>query len=125
MTLIANEPRRVSDVVKFEEDAQYSRETRVIAQNAAQTDDLEIGQLMDGLVAEDTTGGDVDGVLLARVTAEDIVAGNVTVPVLVRHAVIDSDQVTIPAGIKVAALAALLALGIVSRTEPEYDIQNS
>jgi len=64
------------------------------------------------------TGGNVTAVLLEKVTQADLLVGNnIRRACLVRgDAIINSDFVTVLAAQKAAALAALLALGIVSRS---------
>jgi len=128
-----NEQNYVGDLVKYETPLQFCRIATVIPQNIAETTDWSVGQVLDGVtdtpsvpVKEASTGSDVDGVLLTNVSAEEIVAGDVPVVCLVRGpAVIDSDQLVVVAGIKAAAITALAALHIISRTEPTYDTQTT
>ncbi len=66
------------------------------------------------------TGANASAILLEKVTqAELLVGNNIERACLVRGAaIVDSDQVTVLAAQKAAALTALIALGIQFRTEP-------
>ncbi len=66
------------------------------------------------------TGANATSILLQKVTqAELLVGNNIERACLVRGAaIVDSDQTTVLAAQKAAALAALVALGIQMRTEP-------
>lgn len=66
------------------------------------------------------TGANCTSILLEKVTLADLLVGNnIKRACLVRgSAIVDSDQTTVLAAQKAAALAALVALGIQMRTEP-------
>ncbi len=78
-----------------------------------------IGSVATSLVLI-ATGGNASAILLEKVTQADLLVGNnIKRAVLVRgSSIVDSDQVTVLAAQKAAALTALEALGIQMRTEP-------
>ena len=122
--------------------AAFANATTITWTTAGQKDEVEFDGrlLLDGAVVMDTeptidvstigstaaemvivaTGGNASGVLLEKVTLADLLAdNNISRAFLVRgSSIVDSDQVTVVAAQKAAALAALVALGIQMRTEP-------
>lgn len=120
------EAKTVGDIVKYETPFDYGRKVITIKQVAQATAGLPIGQLLEDAATKAVvvaTGADCDAVLLEEVALADLQAGDTLRVALVRGpAVIDSDKVTVAAAQKVAALAALSALGIDSRVGPTYTV---
>lgn len=113
----------IGDVVKMELQYNYCREAEVLAQDLAAEDELPVGQVLEPSGTDlvvCTTGSLASAVLLRKTTAAALVAGDVPVACLVRGpAILDVDQLTIVADELDDAVAALLALAIVCRSEPE------
>jgi len=120
------EAKTVGDIVKYETPFDYGRKVITIKQVAAATAGLPIGQLLEDAATKAVavaTGADCDAVLLEEVALADLKAGDTSRVALVKGpAVIDADNVTVAAAQKDAALAALSALGIVSRVGPTYTV---
>ncbi len=102
----------IGDLVLYEAPSRYSRDEYEVA--AGQT--LVLGELVElsaGKITELTAiEENVIGIVLAACTAGDIV------PVLTRHSIVHEDQIDYgSAAVEADARAALLALGIVVRSE--------
>lgn len=122
MPIIANEPKHVSDVIRFEE-PRYSREQIVIAANSG---DLNIGAVL-GMVAAtkkhvpvDPAAGDGSEVAVAVLqhvasnsTADQYKVANVRFTTVVEAELEFSDSVTTEQ--KATAVAELKAAGIIAR----------
>jgi len=79
-----------------------------------------IGSLVASMVIT-ATGANVTGILLEKVTQADLLVGNnIERPFLVRGAaIVNSDECTCLAAQKAAGIAAMVALGVQMRTEPD------
>lgn len=116
----------IGDVVKFELDKAYCREEVILAQDAEATEDVIVGTILEASSTKKvpcTTGTNADSILLTKVLAADIVAGDVTVVALTRGpAIVDDALLTITANQKTTAKAALKVLGILTRVGPTYSV---
>ncbi len=124
MATNTTEPTRIGDVVKMETDWHFGRQKHTIEQDGAATEALVVGELLENSGGKEVvvaTGSSCNAILLEPVSLADLIAGDTERVCLVRGpAVIDSDQVNVASAQKATALVALLALNIVSRTEPTY-----
>ena len=118
--MLLSEGKKAGDVVRYEAPALYSREQVTIP--AGET--VVIGSLLE--VSGDnhvvcTTGASAAGIALTAASPGQ--GESAQVPMLRRHAVVDRAGIDFggldAAGIT-AAIAALLALGILVRTGPTY-----
>jgi len=100
-------------------------DTRLLTDGGVVCSDLycpvsTIGSLVASMVIT-ATGANVTGILLEKVTKEELLVGNnIRRAFLVRGAaIVDSDQITCATAQKAAGIAAMEALGVQMRTEPD------
>lgn len=119
-----NEAVRLGDVVKFELPMHFCRGTHTIEQDAGATAGLVVGECLEDSGGKEivvATGANCNAILLEDVLLADLIAGDTTRVCLIRgSAIVDTDQLTCATAQKAAAVAALLALGILVRSEPTY-----
>lgn len=110
----------LDDVLLYELPHEYCREVMTIKQDAAATEGLAIGQVLEddtGLIPV-ATGANAEAVLLEPVTLADLQAAAQERVCLVRGpAIINRSNLVIATGQEATSLAALLALGMVARAE--------
>ncbi len=130
-----DQPTRISDVVKFEADSRYCREVQSVHIDAADTDDMVVGECLEweidaGTLDIDswikaTAAADCDAILLEPLAADPDPAVEVYAErvVLVRGpAIVSLENLTYAAGFAAADVAASLAgEGILARTGPTYE----
>lgn len=119
--LVREEGNYLSDVLLMELEQYYCRSSATLSQDEAAEEDLYIGQVLQANSSQYvpcTVGSSAAAILLERVSKASLIAGDVTVCVLIRGpAIVNSDKLVIAANQKSAALTALEAKGIVARTE--------
>lgn len=112
----------IGDVLKGEVlgELRFCRAAVTVEQDADATARLPVGQVLEASSTKEVacaTGASANAVLLEPVELADLKAGDCVRAALVRGpAVVDSDNLTIAAAQKTAALAALAVLGIRTRT---------
>lgn len=114
----------LGDVVKFELPMHFCRKVETIKLQAGATVAPVIGECLepDGVKKKIVAvGGNCDSILLENITLADHKAADQKCVCLIRGpAIVDTDQLACNADQKATAVAALLVLGILVRSEPTY-----
>lgn len=119
-----NEIAVVSDVLKWETDSRFCRETITTKIDAGETEDWAVGQVLQvdtGEYKKCIAGSSAAAILLEKIPFATIVAGTSSAVVLLRGpAIVDKAGLVVLSAQEVTAIVALEALEILTRTGPTY-----
>jgi len=120
MSNTQTEPVRISDVLKWECNRNFTREKAVLTAVGGATAGLAVGNILQGGSAASiiAAGGTVTSILLEPVTLAEYIAGCSKVVLVRGPAIVDTDRLTCNSSYKATALVTLAGLGIIVSAEP-------